>query len=271
MKDFWFDLYRVVRFATRLPLPMLAREEADPIVPVDQFAPAFALCGLVVGLIGWLAGALVFWLGSSALMAAFVSIAAMVMVTGALHEDGLADFADGIGGGRTSDRKLEIMRDPRIGTYGVLALVLSVGARVAALSVLFALNCWFALAALVASQALSRGFTMLIASQLGHARPDGAAARLGRPSVRAAGTALLISAIIAAVFLMLATGLEAGLAAGLLSMLALLLTGFMVSIIVTKTARHHLGGQTGDVLGANQQGCDLAGLYALSISLGMFV
>lgn len=267
MKDFWFDLYRVLRFATRLALPILAREEADPIVPVDRFAPAFALCGLVVGLIGWLAGALLFWLGASALMAAFVSIAAMVMVTGALHEDGLADFADGIGGGRTKDRKLEIMRDPRIGTYGMLALILSIGARVAALSVLFALNCWIALAVLVASQALSRGYTMLIASQLDHARPDGAAARLGRPSVRAAGTAVLISAIIAAVFLMSAGGL----AAGLLSSLALLLAGFMVSIIVTKTARHHLGGQTGDVLGANQQGCDLAGLYALSISLGMFV
>lgn len=267
MSDIFFDLYRVMRFATRLPLPMLAREEVDPLVSADRFAPAFALCGLVVGLIGWLAAALVFWLGASALMSAFVSIAAMVMITGALHEDGLADFTDGIGGGRTTDRKLEIMRDPRIGTYGVLALVLSVGARVAALSVLFTIDAWFALAALVASQVLSRGFAMLVASQLEHARPDGAAARLGRPSMRAAGTAVLIGVLVAAVCL-IGVG---GIAGGLLGLLALFLAGLIVSIVVTKMARHLLGGQTGDVLGANQQGCDLAGLYALSISLGMFV
>lgn len=267
MINFAFDFYRVLRFATRLPLPVLAREEADPIVSADRFAPAFALCGLVVGLVGWLAGALVFWLGASALMAAFISVAAMVMITGALHEDGLADFADGAGGGRTKERKLDIMRDPRIGTYGVLALVLSVGARVAALSVLFALSCWVALAALVASQALSRGFTMLIASQLEHARPDGAAARLGRPSLPAAGQAVLIAGFVAAVSLLSASGLSAG----LVSLLTLFAACFAVSIAITKTARHFLGGQTGDVLGANQQGCDLAGLYALSISLGMLV
>lgn len=266
MSDFWFDLYRVLRFATRLPLPMLAREEADPIVSADRFAPAFALCGVVVGLIGWLAGALCFWLGASALMSALASIAAIIMTTGALHEDGLADFTDGIGGGRTRERKLQIMRDPHIGTYGVLALVLSVGARVAAVSVLFTASAGLALAAIVASQVLSRSLTMLVASQLGHARPDGAAARLGRPTVGAAGTAVLIGVFVAALVLIA----DGGIAGGLFGLLSLFLAGLIVSITVTKTARRLLGGQTGDVLGANQQGCDLAGLYALSISLGMF-
>lgn len=267
MISFGFDLYRVLRFATRLPLPLLAREAADPLVSADRFAPAFALCGLVVGLIGWISGALVFWLGASALMAACISVAAMIMVTGALHEDGLADCADGLGGGRTKERKLEIMRDPRIGTYGVLALVLSVGARLAALSVLFAAGIWFALAALVASQTLSRGLTMLIASQLEHARPDGAAARLGRPSTRAAGLSVLIGVLISAAFLFPV----AGLAGGAVALVTLFVAGLAVSILVTKTARYQIGGQTGDVLGANQQGCDLAGIYALSISLGMIV
>jgi adenosylcobinamide-GDP ribazoletransferase len=267
MNNLGFDFYRVLRFATRLPLPTLAREEADPIVSADRFAPAFALCGLIVGFIGWIAGAVILQVGASTLMAACISVAAMIIVTGALHEDGLADCADGLGGGRTRDRKLEIMRDPRIGTYGVLALVLSVAARIAALSVLFALGSWFALTALVASQTLSRSLTMLIASQLDHARPDGAAARLGRPSTQAAGMATLIGVLVSGTFL-IATGGPSG---GLIALTALVLSGLAVSITVTKTARHQIGGQTGDVLGANQQSTDLAGLYALSISLSMFV
>lgn len=265
MSDLWFDLYRVLRFATRLPLPSLAREEADPVVSADRFAPAFAVSGLVVGLIGWLVGALLFWLGASATMAAIVCVGSMVWVTGALHEDGLADCADGMGGGRTRERKLEIMRDPRIGTYGVLALVLSVGARVAVLSVLFSAGPWIAFGAIMASQSLSRGFAMLISSQLDQARPDGAAARLGRPSLLAAALALLVGTAFGGAALVATQSI----ADGLVALLSLFVVGLLVSILVTKSARSLLGGQTGDVLGANQQAADLAGLFALSISIGI--
>ena len=97
---------------------------------------AFPVVGAVVGAIG---GA-VFWvcarLGMPPGVAAVWTLASMLLVTGALHEDGLADFADGLGGGRTRERKLEIMRDSRIGTFGGLALMLSLAARGTALATL---------------------------------------------------------------------------------------------------------------------------------------
>ncbi|MBO6957023.1 MAG: adenosylcobinamide-GDP ribazoletransferase, partial [Rhizobiales bacterium] len=124
LADFVFDFYRTLRFATRLPLPELAREVEDPIVSADRFAPAFATSGVVVGGLGGLIAILAVTVGVTPLLAALIATTAMVLVTGALHEDGLADCADGFGGGRDRDRKLEIMRDSAIGTYGVLALIL---------------------------------------------------------------------------------------------------------------------------------------------------
>ena len=69
-------------------------------------------------------------------LAPWAALAAAIVVTGAFHEDGLADTADGLGGGRDRARRLEIMRDSRVGTYGVVALVLVLGAQVAAVGAL---------------------------------------------------------------------------------------------------------------------------------------
>ncbi|MEQ8656152.1 MAG: adenosylcobinamide-GDP ribazoletransferase [Hyphomicrobiales bacterium] len=264
---FFFDLYRTLRFATRLPLPVLPRENEDPIVLADGFAPAFTACGMIVGAIGGLITIASLLLGATPLLAALLGTTAMILVTGALHEDGLADCADGIGGGRTRERKLEIMRDSAIGTYGVLALILSVGARVLALASLVSISPWLAATSLVATQTLSRAATMGLASALDHARPDGAAARLGHPSRRAAVVALAISALVATASLMLVIGPVVALVVSIIAMAAMTaMTG-----LVARIARHHLGGQTGDVLGANQQLADLAGLVVLSISLPMLV
>ncbi|RIK85995.1 MAG: adenosylcobinamide-GDP ribazoletransferase, partial [Hyphomicrobiales bacterium] len=110
---------------------------------------AGALVGLGVGAVAWLALAL----GLPASLAAAFALAAGIAVTGALHEDGLADTADGFGGGRDRDGKLAIMRDSRIGSYGVLALGLSLIARWAALAALAAASPAAALAAAVAAHA----------------------------------------------------------------------------------------------------------------------
>src|SRR6185437_5843105 len=110
-------------FLTRLPLAGFASAETG--LPARSMR-AFPVVGILVGLVGWAAFAI----------AAVLAVAATVLVTGALHEDGLADTADGLGGGTDRARKLAIMRDSRTGAYGVLALVLSVALRAGALSVL---------------------------------------------------------------------------------------------------------------------------------------
>ncbi|MEO0382437.1 MAG: adenosylcobinamide-GDP ribazoletransferase [Pseudomonadota bacterium] len=261
--DFFFDLYRTLRFATRLPLPVLPRENDDPIVSADGFAPAFAACGVLVGAVGGLITVVSLILGATPLLAALLGTTAMILVTGALHEDGLADCADGIGGGRTRERKLEIMRDSAIGTYGVLALILSVGARVMALAALVAISPWLAATAVVATQTLSRAATMGLASALDQARPNGAAARLGRPSRRAALTTVLLSLGVAVVAILTSIGPFAW----IFALGAVVVAMAIVTLLISKGAQQQLGGQTGDVLGANQQLTDLAGLITLSISV----
>ncbi len=118
-------------FLTRLPTRRLENLAG---VRIADCIWVFPIVGLMVGA----CAALIFgiasdWLASPRI-AALVAIAFTMLVTGALHEDGLADFADGIGGGRTRERKLEIMRDSRIGTYGALALLVSVLLRVECLA-----------------------------------------------------------------------------------------------------------------------------------------
>lgn len=263
LSSFPFDFYRTLRFATRLPLPVLARENDDPIVPPDRFAPAFVACGAVVAAIGGLFVLLLSMLGASPLIAALLGTAAMIIGTGALHEDGLADCADGLGGGRTRDRKLEIMRDSAIGTYGVLALILTVGGRVAALAALVTVSPWLAVAALMATQTASRAASMGVASILDHARPDGASARLGRPSKQAALMALGIAVALGLAALFAAMGPGVALA----SLIVMLTVMAVLGIAAARLAQRHIGGQTGDILGAVQQLTDLAGLLTLYISV----
>ena len=104
---------------TRLPVGRLK----DPVPSLAEARWAYPLVGLVIGAIAWVAHHGALMLGLGPLPAALVALGAMVLVTGALHHDGLADFADGLGGGRDPDHRLEIMRDSRIGSYGALALI----------------------------------------------------------------------------------------------------------------------------------------------------
>ena len=131
-RDFWLAF----RFLTRLPGPSAGPAGSGALGPALRLAP---LVGLVVGV----CGALVAWLALGGLglppwPAALLTVGATVWITGALHEDGLADLADGCGGAFERSRKLAIMRDSRIGAYGVLALILSIGLRGAALAALAA-------------------------------------------------------------------------------------------------------------------------------------
>ena len=176
-----------------------------------------------------------------------MALAALVVMTGALHEDGLADVADGFWGGFARVRRLEIMRDSRIGSYGVLALILSLGLRGAALIAMAD-----ALAvALLASAVISRAAIVWIMAALPHARDNGLSVSTGRPPPGTVRLALLFAALIAVLLI----GWGA---------LWVLLGAVAATLGCAAIARAKIGGQTGDVLGATQQITEIAALTILT-------
>jgi adenosylcobinamide-GDP ribazoletransferase len=210
---------------------------------------AFPLVGVVVGVAGWIAYDIAGMLGLPGLVAALVAVAATAFLTGALHEDGLADTLDGLGGGTTREAKLAIMRDSRNGSFGTLALVLSVGLRAAALA---SIADGQVLGALVAAHALARGALPVAMHRLDPARSDGLGAGAGRPS----GGVAVVSAALGIVVALLGLGLGLGMTAVLIAGAAMLLIALL--------ARRALGGYTGDVLGAIEQTGEIIMLMAAS-------
>jgi adenosylcobinamide-GDP ribazoletransferase len=242
-----------LRFYTRLDWG------GAPEVEMAGFAEALRAlppAGASIGGIGALALALSRSLGLAPLVAATVAVAAIVAVTGGLHEDGLADVADGFGGGGTPERKLEIMRDSRLGAYGGLALGLSLLLRVFAVAALAERSTLLAAAALIATGALSRTAGLAPLLVLSPARPEGLGAAMPRPSSRA----LLLAAALAALFSLAPALCGAPLGRILLADLA----ACLAAILTARLADRQIGGYTGDVLGAAQQAAEIAVLLALS-------
>jgi adenosylcobinamide-GDP ribazoletransferase len=234
------DFVAAALFLTRLPL---ARFGAPKPAPLAAAMRAFALVGVLVGLSGWAALALAAALGLPATIGALLAVAATVAATGALHEDGLADTADGFGGGAERTRKLAIMRDSRSGAYGVLALVFSVALRATALAALTPSRAGLAL---VAAHTVSRAAMPILMRGLEPARDDGLAASAGRPDDAAIGWSLAIAVVVALLCL--------GAVPGLCGLLAAAATVAALAAL----ARRQIGGYTGDVLGAAQQVGEIA-------------
>ena len=244
------ELRLAVALLTRLPTGRLP----DPAPGIAAASWAFPLIGLPIGLTLWAVISAATTLGLPLLTATLFGIAATALLTGALHEDGLADTADGLGGGATRERKLEIMRDSRIGSYGVLALILAIGIKTTTLAQIASGP--HLLPACLATTALSRLAMTGVLTFLPAARPDGmgAAATGGRGLVPATAlTALMILplALINPTAAALATA--AAVAAGL---------------ALAALARRQLGGQTGDILGATQQTSEITALVALAAITG---
>lgn len=237
MRNWLTDPLLALVLLTRLPLPRLPE---TAFARQSRAAWAYPLVGLVTGGIAAALWVLAEAAGLPRLIAAPLALATMVVITGAMHEDGLADSADGLWGGMDRARRLEIMRDSRIGTYGVLALILVSLLRLLCLSLTGPV-------ALLAASVVSRAPLPLLMWVLPHARSDGLSHGVGRPPVGSVAVALALG-IAASLFL---TGGQ-GLAAAALAVLA-----------VYAIARVKLGGQTGDILGAGQQITDLAVLLAL--------
>lgn len=233
-------------FLTRVPGPFSLAAAPGELGRALRLAP---LVGLVVGVCGALVASIAAGgLGLPPLPAALLTVGATIWITGALHEDGLADVADGFGGAFERSRKLAIMRDSRIGAYGVLALILSIGLRAAALAALTGPE--VASAVLIAAHSLSRGLLPLVMLVLVPARDDGLAAAAGRPGPADALTGLLLGLLLAA----LAAGGVMALSLGLAALVAAAVTGLI--------ALRQIGGYTGDVLGAVQQTAEIAVLLA---------
>lgn len=236
------DLRLAFRFLTRLPIDSADWQPGD----LGRAAWAFPLVGVLIGLLAGVVYAAGRGLGLTPLIAAVAAVAASCIATGALHEDGLADMADGLGGA-DRERRLAIMRDPHIGSYGTIALVLALIARVAAISYLSGTAA--VLGALVLSAAAGRTALALPMALLPAARADGLGAEAGKPSWEWVAAAF---GLVGLAFVLV--GLKGVLALGL---------AFAAALLVGLLAWRKLGGQTGDVLGAAEQMAEIAALCAL--------
>jgi adenosylcobinamide-GDP ribazoletransferase len=249
MNDWLDDLRTAVGFLTRLPMP-------HPTGPMpSNFVRARRMFPVVGAGIGGAAGVLCLGMrmaGVPDLAAAALALGASALLTGALHEDGLADVADGFGGGSDPAAKLEIMRDSRLGTYGALILMVSF---VAKLSALAALPDAYLVQTLITAHALARGVLPAMSMSLPYARKDGLAASAGRPDLATAGTALALALIIGLLSLPWVDAICAALAA------AASATG------MAWLAQRQIGGQTGDVLGGAEQLSETAILLLLAVRL----
>lgn len=244
------EALHALAFLTRLPVKIA---EGTQLPPLSQAARAFPLAGLAAGLIAGVAGAIAFGLGLPGLVAGAVGVAAGILATGAMHEDGFADMADGFWGGRDKPAKLAIMRDSRIGSYGVLALGLMLIIRIGLVSAVLQLSGGLALIMLLAGAgAFSRGLIVPLMAELPPAREDGLSVMAGQPSADTARQAMVLGAGIGALLLWAGAGLG-GMVLGLL-------LAYAAAKAITRLAKAHIGGQTGDVCGALALAAEMAGL-----------
>lgn len=234
------DLRTCLGFYTRLPVS-IAIKSSHSFANAQWAAPiAGAIIGVITGSILWLA----LNIGLPESLAIILSLAACMLLTGALHEDGLADVADGFGGGKDRARKLDIMRDSRLGTYGALALIISFAIKLAAISSLASHSASLAIYVLIAAHTASRALLPVFIAIVPPARNDGLSANVGTivPYI------VLVAVAIGAISLAPGGILFAGSSIIALSLLIM---------VFKNRAMHHIGGQTGDVLGALQQSAEI--------------
>ena len=248
-RDWTDDISLAIGLLTRLPVPYPAGDAPDSMARAQR---AFPLVGALIGLVVGLIDRGLLGMGIPALAAAALALGASAALTGALHEDGLADVGDGFGGGRDRAAKLSIMRDSRIGTYGVIVLLVGFSARLSALA---ALPVASIVASLVVAHALARAAIPVLAANMPFARDDGLGKSAGRPDTASAAIAVVIAVVLALGCLPVKTALLAVVVtiAGAAAMAAL--------------AWRQIGGVTGDVFGAVEQVVETAVLVMLAARL----
>ena len=241
LSEEWAIFLLAVQFLTRLPVRTDWTEERMAATP--RWYPAVGiLLGVAVALVYWLAA-----LGLPQGLAVLLSTAAGVLLTGAFHEDGFADTCDGLGGGVTRERKLEIMKDSRLGTYGALGLGLMVAVKVVTLT---ALPPALVPVVLVAGHAVSRASAVAVIATGTYVRDHGT----GKP-VATGQTGMPVMVATAAL-----ACVPLGLVAGLGPLGAALLGLVLGHLAMRRVVERQLGGYTGDGLGAVQQVSEV-GMY----------
>lgn len=238
-------LSAAVIFLTRLPLPALRQPPEDQLARAARYFPVAGLIvGVITGIVWLIAHSHV-----GATLAAGLALAAGVLATGALHEDGLADCCDGLGGGASREKALEIMRDSRIGTYGAIGLLFSFGLRWSALAT-FAAGTGFT--ALLVAHTVSRAMIVVTVALLRYAREDGTAAPLAA-GIEGGEVGIAVAIAFGV------TSVLAGWAGIYALVLSAILGGFVIWLLLRR-----LKGYTGDGLGAVQQVTEIAALVALA-------
>ena len=235
------DPLTAVSLLTRIPVPSGRRSGR-----LAESAWAWPLVGAAAGAVAAIAGWSLLWLGVPSGMTAGIALAVLVGLTGALHEDGLADSADGLAGGSTPERRLSIMKDSRIGAVGALALALAVVCRWTGIEQLDAATILPVLVAVGAASRLPMVLAMLV---MPPARSSGLSAAVGRPGPQTA----LLATIVAAVICIGAAGLPG---------LVVFAVAAVGAVPVCVLAMLRIGGQTGDILGACQQCAEISALAA---------
>ncbi|TNE34381.1 MAG: adenosylcobinamide-GDP ribazoletransferase [Alphaproteobacteria bacterium] len=245
------DFLVALMFLTRLPLRPSFHFDMKSLGKASR---AFPLVGVITGGLAGTLFLLCYLAGLPPLVSALLALGSQVLLTGALHEDAIGDVADGFGGGADREKKLAIMRDSRVGSYAVVALILLIGIKAATIASFSDPIGIFAI--LITAAAISRGMMVWVMYLLPPARVDGLGHGAGQPELNALLLATLVMILIAIVAL--------GPMDGAVALFAGILGAGAMGLI----ARRQIGGQTGDVLGAAQQISEVFILLALLIVRG---
>ncbi len=241
-----------VQLLTRLPTPALVPPSPDALAHSAKYFP---LVGMLVGAMA-ASILLLASLGLNGALPALLAVGVGIAITGAFHEDGLADTADGLGGGSTPARRLEIMKDSRTGTYGIIALGLVLAIKVAALTEIT--PPLTAAVALIAAHAGGRAATVIVMARQRYARDPGTA-KVKPGAVGITHADLLIAVVLALPPLLLMP--SAGALGGVI-------VGGVAASWPALSARKLIGGYTGDVLGAVEQAFEAGFLVGASVAYG---
>jgi adenosylcobinamide-GDP ribazoletransferase len=249
LRDWIDDVTLAIGLLTRLPVPHPVDVGPDRLARAQR---AFPLVGALIGFIVGIVDRCLLAIDIPALAAAALALGASAALTGALHEDGLADVGDGFGGGADRTTKLSIMRDSRLGTYGALVLLVGFSARLAALA---SLPVAAIIPGLVVAHTLGRAAIPILAASMPFARDDGLGKSAGHPDTASVITAVMIAVVVALLCLPAKIALLAVIiAAGGAAAMAVL-------------AWRQIGGVTGDVFGATEQVVETAVLLVLAARL----
>ena len=247
-----------VQFFTRIPAPAWVGHSAQQLEQAARYLP---LVGMLVGAIA----AAVLYLSAQVLplsLAVGLSMVAGILVTGAFHEDGLSDFADGFGGGHTKEKMLAIMKDSRVGAYGAIAIVLALLLKYQALVELCNRHSLtFAAAALIAAHAVSRMMAASIMLTQHYVRDDDSARARPATQLGRASFAVALLTGIAALGLLYAAG------ANITTLFAATVAALLMRAYLAWRLQQRLGGYTGDCLGAVQQLTEIAFYLGLLAAL----